>query len=217
MSLESDQPTGLRSETAMDVPRWRPRALLLDRDGTLISETGYLKEDEPYDWIPGAREAVARAQAGGLGIAVVTNQSAVARGWLSLDGLARIHGRMTADLVEVGAQPFEWHSCPHHPDFAAPGTPACDCRKPEPGLLLRAARNLSVDPEDCWMVGDSWRDLDSGRRAGAVPVFVLTGKGPGQWRESLQKDGVPPLSAPDLGAVVDWALGLPPRAEFARA
>jgi histidinol-phosphate phosphatase family protein len=195
------------SSDAIALPGLRPKALLLDRDGTLISETGYLRADEPYQWLDGAREALVRAQSAGLGLAVVTNQSAIARGWLTLEGLEGIHARMRADLAEHGVDLEHWLACPHHPEFGPGG--ACDCRKPEPGLLLQAAQRMGRAPADCWMVGDSWRDLESGRRAGCPTVLVTTGKGRDQWVEAVAKDGVPPLTAPDLGAVVDWALGLP--------
>lgn len=197
------------STDAIAVPGRRPKALLLDRDGTLISETGYLRAGEPYQWLEGAREALARAQSAGLGLAVVTNQSAIARGWLTLDGLAGIHGRMRADLGEHGVQLEHWLACPHHPEFDPGPGGACDCRKPKPGLLLQAAERLGLAPAECWMVGDSWRDLESGRGAGCPAVLVATGKGRDQWLEALDQDGKPPLTAPDLGAVVDWALGLP--------
>lgn len=199
------------SSEAIALPSRRPKALLLDRDGTLISETGYLRADEPYQWLDGAREALGRAQAAGLGLAVVTNQSAIARGWLTLEGLASIHARMRADLVERGVDLEHWLACPHHPEFDPGPLPGgtCDCRKPAPGLLLQAAERLGLAPAECWMVGDSWRDLESGRRAGCPSVLVTTGKGRDQWVEALAKDGVPPLTAPDLGAVVDWAMGLP--------
>jgi D-glycero-D-manno-heptose 1,7-bisphosphate phosphatase len=197
------------SASELSLPRRRPRALLLDRDGTLISETGYLRAGEPYAWLPGAADALARACAGGLGLAVVTNQSAIARGWLTREGLDGIHGRMRAELAAHGVTLEHWLACPHHPDFDPGAGGACACRKPEPGLLLKAARLLGVAPGDCWMVGDSWRDLEAGRRAGCTPVLVTTGKGASQWSLALGTDGAPPLTAPDLGAVVDWALGLP--------
>ena len=194
---------------AIVLPGKRPKALLLDRDGTLISETGYLLEGQAYQWLEGARDALARAQKAGLGLAVVTNQSAVARGWLSLNGLASIHARMRRDLAEAGVDLKHWLVCPHHPDFDPGAGGACDCRKPEPGLLLQAAQRLGVAPGDCWMVGDSWRDLEAGRRAGSEAILVTTGKGREQWCEAVATDGRPPLTAPDVGSAVDWALGLP--------
>lgn len=195
--------------SAIALPGRRPKALLLDRDGTLISETGYLRAGEPYEWLPGAREALARAQAAGLGLAVVTNQSAIARGWLTLEGLDGIHDRMRSDLREHGVELEHWIACPHHPDFDPEPEREHPWRKPEPGMLFEAANRLGLDARDCWMVGDSWRDLEAGRRAGCPDVLVTTGKGRDEWVTALDKDGVPPLTAPDLGAVVDWALSLP--------
>ena len=155
-----------------------PGLVLLDRDGTLITETGYLREGEPFELVPGAGEAVARLNSAGIPVAVVTNQSAIARGWLTLGGLDRIHARLDRRLAADGARIDAWFACPHHPEIGGPPwCRACDCRKPAPGLLLLAARRFDVAPEACVVVGDAARDLEAAERAGMAALLVDTGKG----------------------------------------
>lgn len=148
-------------------------ALFLDRDGVLIEEVNYLCDPAQVRLVPGAAAALRRQQAAGRALVVVTNQSAVARGMLDLDGLRRIHARLDALLRAEGVRLDGLEYCPHHPEF----TGRCACRKPEPGMLLRAAHRHGLDLPRSWMIGDTLADLEAGRAAGCRVALVRTGHG----------------------------------------
>ncbi|MCC7141809.1 MAG: lipopolysaccharide heptosyltransferase II [Candidatus Eisenbacteria bacterium] len=154
-------------------PKGRP-ALFVDRDGTLLEFVDYLARPEEVQLAPGAAAALRRIRAGGFAIVVVTNQSLIARGRLDRAGLAAVHRRMEALLAEEGVELDGIEICPHHPDFGGP----CACRKPEPGLLRRAAHRHALDLSRSVMLGDSWSDLEAGANAGARPVLIASGYGP---------------------------------------
>lgn len=116
-------------------------AVFLDRDGVLIEDVHYLKNPEQVRLTPGAGPAVARLNAEGLPVVVVTNQSGVARGYFPEEAVAEAHRRLDELLAEHGARIDRYYHCPHHPDgTVAAYRVACECRKPRPGMLLRAAR-----------------------------------------------------------------------------
>lgn len=163
-------------------------AVFLDRDGTIVEEVDYLTRPEQLRLIPGAAAAIRRLNERGLAVVVVTNQSAIARGLLSEAGLAEIHDRLRTMLAAEGARLDAIYYCPHLPEKAAIGAnraaasalyrQTCDCRKPEPGLLLRAARELDLDPAVSAMIGDGARDLAAGAAAGCrTLILVRTGHG----------------------------------------
>jgi len=159
-------------------PRPRP-AVFLDRDGTLITELGYLGDPDALELVPGAGAALALLGRAGFARVVVTNQSGIARGLFGERDLERVHARLREALAAEGGGLELVLSCPHHPAIGAPPwRRVCPCRKPEPGLILEAARRLDLDLGRSWIVGDSARDLEAGRRAGVGHrVLVLTGKG----------------------------------------
>jgi histidinol-phosphate phosphatase family protein len=139
-------------------------AVLLDRDGTLVRDVPYNGDPERVIPMPGARAALDRLRGAGLRLAVVTNQSGVGRGLLSMDAVDRVNARIE-DLLG----PFDgWHVCPHDPEAG------CDCRKPAPGLVHAAARNLGVAPQRCVVVGDIGADLTAATAAGATGLLVPT-------------------------------------------
>jgi D-glycero-D-manno-heptose 1,7-bisphosphate phosphatase len=180
------------------------KAVFLDRDGTLIVERGYITVPEGVELIPGAAAAVARLRDAGWKVFVVTNQGAVAKGMISEDELGLIHLRMLALLAEAGAQVDGVYYCPHHPDGdQIRYSVECDCRKPRPGLLERAAGEHEIDLAESVMIGDTLRDLEAGRAAGARGVLVLTGHGAQTVAEEHGADYV----AADLAAAVEWLLG----------
>jgi D-glycero-D-manno-heptose 1,7-bisphosphate phosphatase len=159
------------------VSRLRP-ALFLDRDGVLTREDDWVLAPHQVELLPGAAEGLRRLNLAGVPAVVVTNQSALARGWIDERGLAAIHARLAELLAEQGARVDAIYHCPHHPTAGAGDlTRACDCRKPEPGLLVRAARELGLDLSASWMVGDAGRDLEAAWRAGARAALVRSGKG----------------------------------------
>ncbi|GAA4615559.1 hypothetical protein GCM10023195_68620 [Actinoallomurus liliacearum] len=145
---------------------WPPpvRAVLFDRDGTLIHDVPYNKDPEKVEPVPGAKEALDLARRAGLRVGVVTNQSAIARGLATEAEVAAVNARVTELLG-----PFDtWRQCPH-------GTgDGCDCRKPAPGLVLQAAADLGVAPEECLVVGDIGGDVAAARAAGARGVLIPT-------------------------------------------
>lgn len=179
------------------------KAVFLDRDGTLIVERGYITVPEGVELIPGAAAAVRRLRGAGWKVFVVTNQGAVAKGLITEDELGLIHFRMVSLLAEAGAEVDGVYYCPHHPEGdQIQYSVECDCRKPRPGMLERAAGEHDVDLEQSVVVGDTLRDLEAGRAAGTRGVLVLTGKGAQTAAEEHGADHV----APDLPAAVEWIL-----------
>lgn len=155
-------------------------AVFLDRDGTLIEEVGdgFLRTTADLRLYPWAAGAVKRLNDAGLLVIVVTNQSGVARGFFDEAFLDEAHRALNAELAGSAARIDAFYYCPHHPAAAVDRyRVVCPCRKPEPGLLLRAAGELGVDPSRSWMVGDTWRDVEAGCRAGVRPVLVMSGQG----------------------------------------
>jgi D-glycero-D-manno-heptose 1,7-bisphosphate phosphatase len=151
------------------------RAVFLDRDGVLIRDADHLTEASQIEILPGVPEALRRLRAAGWTIIVVTNQSVVARGLVTEDGLRQIHRVLEAQLRERGAMLDAIYYCPHHPEGAvARYRVVCDCRKPEPGLLLRAAKDFDLELAASVMVGDTPSDIEAGRRAGCRTVLIST-------------------------------------------
>ena len=154
-------------------------ALFLDRDGVLIEELEYLSEPERVRLIPGAAAAVRRANDAGWRVAVVSNQSGVARGLFPESALPHIHREVAERLAEeAGAVIDGFYYCPHHPTTGQGIYRIdCDCRKPKPGMLLRAARELGIDLSKSWTIGDRLTDLQAGATAGCRTILVRTGYG----------------------------------------
>ena len=147
------------------------RFVLLDRDGTLIALEHYLADPDAVVLLDGAAAGVRRLVALGLGVVIVTNQSAIARGILDERGLAAIHARLTERLASEGVRVDGIFHCPHHPDDG------CACRKPERGMVDRAEAVLGFDPAECFVVGDAASDIELGRRLNATTILVRTGNG----------------------------------------
>lgn len=160
----------------MGAPR---RAVFLDRDGTILDQDGYLGDPAGVRLMPGAADALAALGEAGWLRLVVTNQSGLARGLFTAVDYAAVEASVLAAVRRAGADLEGTWTCPHLPDGSVPGYAVpCDCRKPAPGLLLRAAAERSVDLAASVMVGDSPRDLAAGRAAGCGRcVLVRTGKG----------------------------------------
>ena len=174
-------------------PLRRPDAVLLDRDGTLIADVPYNGDPERVEPVAGARAALSRLRAAGLPLAVVSNQSGIARGILTPEQVAAVNARVEALLGPLGP----WLVCPHGPGDG------CDCRKPRPGLVFDAAARLGVDPERCAVIGDIGADVQAARAAGARAVLVPT---PVTREDEVR--AAPELAA-TLGEAVDLLLGTP--------
>ncbi len=158
------------------------RAVFIDRDGTISEEVGYVNHVSRYRVFPFAAEAIRTiTEAGWLAI-LVTNQAGVARGYFAEEMIGRVHEVLTAELARGGARLDAIYYCPHHPSVGEPPYRLdCDCRKPRPGLLRRAAEEFDLDLADCWMVGDRYSDTELARNAGVRSAFVLSGYGRGEW------------------------------------
>ena len=179
------------------------KAVFLDRDGTLVVEKGYITIADDIELLPNAAKAIVRLRDAGWKVFVVTNQGCVAKGMISEDELGFIHFRMMSMLGMEGAEIDGIYTCMHHPEGSvAEYAIECDCRKPLPGLLERAASEHDVDLTASYMIGDTLRDLEAGRAAGAQSVLVLTGKGQ---RAAAEDHGAVHVAA-DLAAAVDWLL-----------
>ncbi len=154
------------------------RGVFLDRDGTVIEEVGYLDRLDRIDVYPYSVDAVRLLNRAGFTVVIVTNQAGVARGYFDEGFVAETH-RAIGDTLEAGGARIDgFYYCPHHPDgTVAQYTRACDCRKPRPGLLQRAARELNVDLSRSFVVGDREHDAEAGRQVGARGVLVRTGHG----------------------------------------
>ncbi|MBB4286628.1 D-glycero-D-manno-heptose 1,7-bisphosphate phosphatase [Roseospira goensis] len=155
----------------------RPRpAAFLDRDGTLNVDVDYAHRPDQITWLPGAVAALRRLNAAGWWVFVVTNQSGVARGMFDEATVRALHAWMAADLARQGARVDAFYYCPHH---ATQGVGryrlACDCRKPAPGLLLRAMADFPVDAGRSFMLGDRPRDVQAGAAAGVTGVLYEGG------------------------------------------
>ena len=150
----------------------------MDRDGTLIEEVWYLDRLDRLDVFPYSVDAVRLLNRAGFAVVVITNQSGVARGYFDEAFVDTVHARLTTRFDRGGAHIDAFYYCPHLPDGAvAAYRQVCDCRKPRPGLLQRAARELQLDPRRSFVVGDRSNDVEAGTAFGAATVLVRTGYG----------------------------------------
>jgi len=149
-------------------------AVFCDRDGTLnVDDEGYINTPDLVKLLPGVAEALRALKGAGWALVVVSNQSGIGRGRLSLEELHRVNERLEELLAAEGAELDGIYFCPHAPDEG------CSCRKPKPGMLLEAARELGLDLRRSWMVGDKADDVKAGRAAGCRTALVRTGEGEG--------------------------------------
>lgn len=180
--------------------RNRQRAVFLDRDGTVNRYVGFLRDIDDFELVPGAAEAVKRINASGYLAIVVTNQPVIARGEVTTAQLREIHNKMETLLGAEGAYLDAVYYCPHHPHKGYAGEVRelkidCGCRKPKPGMLLRAAEEFNIDLSRSWMIGDGANDVNAGKAAGCRTALIGT--------EDFGQD----VSADDLTAAVDLVLG----------
>ncbi|MFQ3586808.1 MAG: HAD family hydrolase [Fimbriimonadaceae bacterium] len=164
---------GSPSDWLASRPSGGPRpAVFLDRDGVLIeNRPEFVRSADDIDVLPRAVDAVRRLNEAGLPAVVVTNQSAVGRGILSLADAERLHRIVVARFAEAGARLDASYMCPHRPDAG------CSCRKPKPGMLVEAARELGIDLSRAFIIGDACRDVEAGLAVGCAAILVQTGMG----------------------------------------
>ncbi len=156
----------------------KQKAIFLDRDGTLNRYVGFLTHPEQFELLEGAAEAVRMINKSGFLAIVVTNQPQIARGDCTWEQLLTIHDKMETELGKEGAFVDGIYICPHHPDRGFEGERPeykhpCPCRKPQPGLLLQAARDFNIDLSQSFMIGDSQRDIEAGQNAGLKASFLI--------------------------------------------
>jgi D-glycero-D-manno-heptose 1,7-bisphosphate phosphatase len=177
-------------------------AVFLDRDGTICEEMGYLNHLSRLHIFPFAAASIKKLNKAGLPVIVVTNQSGISRGIFPQSLVERIHARITQELSEAGARVDGYYYCAHTRQDD------CDCRKPLPGLLERAARERGLALERSYVVGDRYGDVELAHCVGGRGVLVLTGYGRGEYELHRQEwPRQPDLVAEDLSAAADAILG----------
>jgi histidinol-phosphate phosphatase family protein len=169
------------------------RAVCLDRDGTIIADVGYPRDPEQVRLLPGAASALRELQQRGFSVVVVSNQSGIGRGLVTKDQADRVHARMVAELAAWGVRIDGAYYCPHSPQEG------CVCRKPAPGLLLRASADLGFDLTRSFLVGDKLSDIEAGKRAGCRTILF------GGLPESALSP-TPDVVVPDWPTAVQWIL-----------
>src|SRR2546421_6041549 len=169
----------------------RAPALFLDRDGTLVHPRHYPSRPEDLRLYDGLGPYLRCLQESGFRLVVVTNQSGIARGYFTEANLRQMHEHLAAQLARIGVRLDAIYHCPHHPDGAIPALAVrCTCRKPQPGMVLRAAAALSLDPRHSWLVGDILDDVEAGNRAGCRTILVDLGSEPPPERAVRRPDFV---------------------------
>ncbi len=146
----------------------RQRFVFLDRDGVINVERGdYTVSFEEWIWAPGSREGIRKLTEAGFGVIIITNQACIAKGRQTEEGLALLHSFMLDGIREAGGDILRIYHCPHQtPDN-------CSCRKPEPGMLLKAAEDYDISFEHTFFIGDTARDMETARRAGARTILIV--------------------------------------------
>lgn len=179
-------------------------AVFLDRDGTINEEVGYLDSIEKLRVLPEAFEAVRLINQAGLKTVVITNQSGIGRGYFDEGFVGRVHEEMRHLFHKEGTVIDGFYYCPHHPtEGMGQYRQVCSCRKPEPGLLLKAAEDLDIDLSKSYMIGDTPKDVEVGQRAGAKGILVRTGHGK---VADLGSTCCPDYIARDILGAVRWLL-----------
>ena len=145
------------------------KAILLDRDGTIIIEKNYLSDPTGVELEAGSVAGLLRLQAAGYVLAVVTNQSGIGRGYIKFENAEAVNRRVDELLKEAGVHISGWYICPHAPDDP------CNCRKPLPGLALQAESELSIDLKVSYVIGDKLSDVELAKGVGAKGIMVTTG------------------------------------------
>ncbi len=175
--------------------------IFIDRDGVINeNRSDYVKSWDEFHFLSGAREAIAALTKAGHRIVVCTNQAGVAQGLIPLEAMEDIHHRMLSAVEEAGGVIERVYACTHSK------TADCDCRKPRPGMLLRASRELGLDMSDAVFIGDSITDMQAGSAAGVHTMLVLTGLGLEHYRLHYQQTGHPFPIALNLQHAADMIL-----------
>ena len=172
----------------------------MDRDGTLSDEIGYIRSPEMYKPFPWTGPAIRRINDSGMKAILITNQSGIARGYITEATLNEIHGVIHTELERHNARLDAIYFCPHYPDTG------CDCRKPRPGMLLRAQREHGIDLANSYMIGDRYLDVGTAHNAGAKSILVLTGDGKSELEQHKAEPFQPHFVAKDVLHAVEAIL-----------
>lgn len=185
------------------------RAIFIDRDGTISEEVGYINHPSRFRLYSYSGPAIKRLNDSGWLAVVVTNQAGVARGYFSEELITKVHEKMEHELDKQNARLDAVFYCVHHPSVGEPPYRAdCDCRKPKPGLITRAAAELDIDLAKSWMIGDRYSDIELAHNAGIKSAFVLSGYGKGEWEHQRASWAYQPdLIAKDLFEAVKVIVG----------
>jgi D,D-heptose 1,7-bisphosphate phosphatase len=152
------------------------KAVFLDKDGTLIPDIPYNVNPDLITLQPGVIEGLQLLKENGFVFVVISNQAGVARGYFKINDLERVKQKLDFLLNGEGIQIDGYYFCPHHPSgIIAEYSVACNCRKPNPGMILQAAKDLQIDTEESWMIGDILNDVEAGNRAGCKTILLDLG------------------------------------------
>lgn len=184
-----------------DIGKNRDAAVFLDRDGTVSEEVGYMYDESLYKVFPWTGEAIRRVNLNGMKVILATNQSGIQRGYFTESTMHSVHDRLREEIAKAQAKLDSVYFCPHRPDTG------CECRKPQPGMLFQAQRDLGLDLARSYMVGDRYLDVRTGKAAGAMAVLVLTGDGIKEYEQHKNAEIQPDFVAKDLAEAVDFILG----------
>lgn len=176
-------------------------AVFLDRDGTINEEMGYINHPSRFVLLPRTAAAIKKLNDAGLKVVVVTNQSGAARGYFPASLVEEVHACLLRLLAAEGAHLDAIYPCLHGPQDA------CACRKPQPGLILQAARELDLDLSRSYVVGDRYNDIQTGAKAGVKGILVLTGYGRGEYEHFGRTwEAQPAFIAGDLLDAAEWII-----------
>ncbi|NOY82689.1 MAG: HAD family hydrolase [Kiritimatiellaeota bacterium] len=189
--MDATEPVRVAVPQQRNAPRDSRKAVFLDRDGTLVADRGYLADPEGIELLPGVAEGLAALLKAGFLLVVVTNQSGVGRGMFPMTAVEAQHQRLKQLLTDQHVELAGIEVCPHCPEDH------CDCRKPAPGMLLRAARRLHLDLDSSFLVGDKCSDIQAGAAVGCRGVLVGADTGDCPLAEARFSD---------FGGVVAWIL-----------
>ena len=183
-------------------------AVFIDRDGTMSEEVGYVNHISRFKLLENTAAAVKLLNEAGVLAIVATNQAGVARGYFEEPMINKVHEKLKNELAKSGASVDAIYYCPHHPSAGKPPYRAeCNCRKPKPGMILRAREDFDIDLSRSYMVGDKISDVEFGQKLGLKSVMVMTGYGIGEYEHQRQDwKTAPDFMADDLLGAVKWII-----------